>query len=225
MPGPAILLAHMAGVTLFDDRARSRLATLGRLLDPTPLSDWNDERADALLAETEIIVGHWGMPLFDESLFDRAPGLKMLAYAAGTVKWYALDLLFDHDVILTTGAAANARPTAEYAAASIVLANKRVHPAIDRERRRPSWEPPATARPVGNWDRTIGLVSASLVGRHVAELLRPFEGLRVEIYDPFVDAAEIEALGATKAPDLLDLCRSGPTCCRSTVRPCPRPRT
>jgi phosphoglycerate dehydrogenase-like enzyme len=206
MSRPAIIIAHMGDVSMFDDAALDRLDRAGRVLDRAPVNDWADPRADDLLAEAEIIVGHWGTPLFDADVLDRAPKLRMFAYAAGTVKWYANDLLFDRDIVITSGAGANARPTAEYAFASILLANKRAHVAFDAERRRPAWNPPPSARPIGNWDKTIGLVSASLVGRHVAELLRPFGGLRVEIYDPFVSAEEIESLGATKIDDLTELC-------------------
>jgi phosphoglycerate dehydrogenase-like enzyme len=207
MAEPAILIAHMGGTQMFDDDTLDRLDKIGTLLDCEAVSDWNEPRALDLLPRAEVIVGHWGAPLFDAEVLTRATHLRLFAYAAGTVKWYATDLLFDRGVVVTSGASANAQPTAEYAFASILLANKRAHVAIDHEHRRKAWIPPPTARPVGNWDKTIGLVSASLVGRHVAQLLRPFEGLRVEIYDPFVSSKDIEALGATKIDDLTDLCR------------------
>ncbi len=207
MAPPAIIIAHMGDVPMFDEATLDRLDRIGRVLDRTHLNDWADPRADALLAEAEIVVGHWGTPLFDAAVLDRASKLRLFAYAAGTVKWYATDLLFDRGVIITSGAGANARPTAEYAVASILLANKRAHVAFDTEHRRPAWTPPPTVRPIGNWDKTIGLVSASLVGRHVAKLLAPFEGLHVEIYDPYVSREEIESLGATKIDDLTELCR------------------
>ena len=144
----------------------------------------------------------------------------MFAYAAGTVKRYSPtmspdtmqpsivpDELFERGVVVTSGADANAMPTAEYAATSIVLANKRAHVAFDNEKRRPAWTPPERSRPPGNWDKTVGLVSASLVGREVANILRAFAGLRVEIFDPFIEAETIAGLGAHKVEDLLELCR------------------
>lgn len=207
MSRPGILLAYGAEMRPFDEATLDRLDRVGRLLDREPISDWSDPRADELLPQASIIVGHWAMPLLDDSFFARTPDLRLLAYAAGTIKWYATDRLFDHGVVVTTCADANAIPTAEYAAASIVLANKRAHVAFDNEKRRPAWTPPPTARPVGNWDKTVGLVAASLVGRRVAEILRSFPGLRVEIHDPFVDAATIEALGAVAVDDLDELCR------------------
>jgi phosphoglycerate dehydrogenase-like enzyme len=206
MTRPAILIAHMEGLAPFDDAALDRLDQAGRVLDRAPLSSWDDPRADALLAEAEILVGHWGTPTIDGALLDRAPNLKLFAYAAGTIKWSLSDDAWDRDLVVTSGAAANAEPVAEYTLAMILLANKRVFPNIDFQAGRDAWAPPPTAAPHGNWDKTIGLVSASLIGRRVAELLQPFPHLRVEIYDPFVDAADIETLGATKVDDLDALC-------------------
>lgn len=207
MTGPKILIAHMEGRPLFDVAALDRLESLGTLLRSEPVSDWNDPQIAPLLGEAEIIVGHWGAPLFDADIVRRAPALRLFAYAAGTVKWYAVDALFDNDVIVTSGADANAEPTAEYTLASILLANKRAHSALDHEKRRTGWSAPETARPVGNWDKTVGIVAASLVGRRVAGLLEPFAGLSVEMYDPMVGRDEIASLGAEKVEDLTELCR------------------
>ncbi|GJM38303.1 MAG: glycerate dehydrogenase [Acidimicrobiales bacterium] len=208
MTRPAVLIAHMEGLHPFDNAALDRLERAGRLLDREPLSSWDGARADELLAEAEIIVGHWGTPTITADVLARAPKLQMFAYAAGTIKWSMSDDAWDaRDLVVTSGASANAEPVAEYTLAMILLANKRVFPAVDLMRDRATWAVPATAREHGNWDKTIGLVSASLIGRRVAEMLAPFPHLRVEIYDPFVDAAAIESLGATKADDLLDLCR------------------
>src|SRR3954451_4347039 len=40
----------------------ARLAACGEILDPAPLSSWDDPRAGDLLAGAEILVGHWGCP-------------------------------------------------------------------------------------------------------------------------------------------------------------------
>ena len=207
MTRPTIVIAHMEGLRPFDDAALDRLDAAGRLLDRDPIHSWNGDRADALLAEAEIIVGHWGTPGINAAMLARAPKLQMFAYAAGTVKWAMEPDAWERDLVVTSGAAANAEPVAEYTLAMILLANKRVFPAIDQMRGLGGWTPPEGTAPHGNWDKTIGLVSASLIGRRVAELLQPFPHLPVEVFDPFVDAAEIEALGATKADDLIELCR------------------
>jgi len=206
MKRPAIVIAHFEGFSPFDEPALDRLDTVGRLLDRTPLHTWDDARAQELFAETEVIVGHWGCPFFTPRFFENTPNLRLFAYSAGTVKMYLTDELWERNIAVTSGADANAEPVAEYTLAMILLTNKGVFPAIDREAHRSTWTPPDTGAPHGNWDKTIGLVSASLIGKRVAQLLENFPHLEVQIYDPFVDAAAIEALGATKQEDLLELC-------------------
>ncbi len=206
MKRPAIVIAHFEGFSPFDEPALDRLDTVGRLLDREPLHSWDDPRAQELLAETEVLVGHWGCPLFSRDFFDSAPNLRLFAYSAGTVKMYLTDELWERNIAVTSGADANAEPVAEYTLAMILLANKGVFPAIDREAHRSTWTPPDTGAPHGNWDKTIGLVSASLIGKRVAQLLENFPHLEVQIYDPYADTDTIEALGATKQKDLLELC-------------------
>ena len=206
MGQPAIVIAHFEGFTALDETALDRLDTVGRLLDRKPLHSWDEPRAQELLSSAEVIVGHWGCPLFGPEFFETAANLRLFAYAAGSVKWYLSDELWERDILVTSGADANAEPVAEYTLAMILLANKGVFGAIDRASNRVSWTPPPEAAAHGNWDKTIGLVSASLTGRRVAQLLQAFAHLDVQIYDPFVDAKTIESLGATKQETLVELC-------------------
>lgn len=205
---PRIVLAHFQGLQLFSAADIDRIAEVGTLLDLEPLGSWHDPRADALLGEAEALLGHWGCPRLDASMLERAPHLGLFAYAAGTVKEVITDAVFDRGVRVTSGADANAEPVAEFTLAAILFANKDVtwrrdelhDPSIEAMRRR-------RATPVGNWDKTIGIVGASLVGRRVIDLLRPFAHLRVALFDPFVTADEATALGVI-AMELDELCAS-----------------
>ncbi len=145
MGQPAIVIAHFEGFTALDETALDRLGTVGRLLDRKPLHSWDEPRAQELLPEAEVIVGHWGCPLFGPEFFETAANLRLFAYAAGSVKWYLSDELWERDILVTSGADANAEPVAEYTLAMILLANKGVFGAIDRESNRVSWTPPPEA--------------------------------------------------------------------------------
>ncbi len=202
---PRILIANWAGLRFFGRTDLDVLAGVGDVLDNEPIGAWDDPRADDLLARADVILGHWGCPPIDGGVLDRAPDVGLVAYAAGTVKGTIAPEVLDR-VRVTSGANANAEPVAEYTLAMILLANKDVLFQRDQLRdptigtaRQPS------AVPVGNWDKTIGIVGASIIGRRVIELLRPFPTLRPLLYDPFVTAAEAEALGAEKV-ELATLC-------------------
>lgn len=203
---PATVIAHLAGLRFFDDRDLEVLGSVARIVDPEPIGSWDDARAADLLAEAEVVVGHWGCPPLDARMLEMAPRLGLFAYAAGTVKSTVTDALFDRGVRVTSGAPANAEPVAEYTLAAILWANKGV--PWRRVHDRPDGDLPLVAPAadrVGNRDKVIGIVGASLVGRRVLELLRAFPALEALLYDPFVSAEEARAMGAAKV-DLDELC-------------------
>ena len=208
---PALVIAHRPSLDLLDDAALASIAEVAEILDPEPIGDWTDPRADDLLARAEVILGHWGCPPIDASVLDRAPRLGLFAYAAGTVRQTVDASVFDRSIRVTSGAAANAEPVAEFTLAAILFTNKDVF--WQRDVRRTPRDPTlrefrqASAIPVGNYDKTIGIVGASMVGRRVIELLAAFAHLDVVLYDPFVDDADAASLGVRKM-ELDELCSS-----------------
>ena len=88
---------------------------------------------------------------------------------------------------------------AEYTLAAILFANKRVFQLNQFYRQHKENRAPWTreAPEVGNYNKTIGIVGASHVGRLVIDYLKPFD-LRVLLYDPYVTPLAARELGATK---------------------------
>lgn len=183
-----------------------RLAAAGELVDRVPLDSFDGDRAAAVLARVEVIVGHWGCPTLTADVLAAAPRLRVFAYAAGTVKWQVTDAVWARDLVVTSAAAANAVPVAEYTVAMLLLAGKGV--LLFREwLRDPKLRLPLEASTVGNYRRRVGLVGASLVGRRVIELLAPYD-FEVAVYDPFLSPEDAAQLGVEKVDDLDALCRS-----------------
>jgi len=191
---------------LFTPAQLARLAACGEILDPVPLSSWDDPRTGVLLADAEILVGHWGCPTLTEAVLDRAPDLRLFAYGAGTVKWQVTDAVFARGVTVTSAAAANAVSVAEYAVGAILLANKGVF-VVRELQRDPNARVTFDATRIGNRGTRVGIVGASLVGRLVIEMLRSTE-ICVAVYDPYLSAAEAVQLGVEKVDDLDALCAS-----------------
>ena len=209
---PALLLAMGEGVAdrLLTAAHRTRLATLTRtdphlvahdLTTPAP-------RVAAALAEAEILLTCWGATPLTPEILDRAPRLRAVIHAAGSVKHHITDACWDRGLRVTSAAAANALPVAEYTLATILLAGKRVLDSAQRYaelRTDHAWLTESAAW--GNYRRTIGVVGASRIGRRVIDLLRPFD-FEILLYDPYVD---VPPPGAELVTDLDDLCA------RSTV--------
>lgn len=200
------MLAMIAGLAplAFTDRQRERLAAAADVLDPVPLENFVDERAEDLLGDCDVLLAHWGCPPVDAGALERAPNLRLLAYGAGTVKGVVTEAVWARDVLVTSAAAANAVPVAEFTLAAILLANKAVFAAREWMRdpevriRRPN--------PVGNYAKQVGIIGASHVGRKVLELLRPFH-LTAVVADPYLPPDEATALGA-RLVDLDELLRT-----------------
>lgn len=193
-PRPKIALAAFRGYDPFSAADRDAIHALGDVIDWEPLHGFRDERAGEVLAEAEILLGHWGCPRLDADALRRAPRLAMLAYAAGTVKSIVTPAVFERGVRVTSGAPANAVPVAEYTLAVILLANKNFFRLAAVTKDPTQLSHLSTQLEPGNRAKRVGLIGASLVGRRVIELLRPFE-LEVVVADPFLDEAGAAELG------------------------------
>jgi phosphoglycerate dehydrogenase-like enzyme len=205
---PVAVLAMAPALTLhlFSPAQHERLRALCDVPDPEPLARFDDARAGRLLALAEVLLTGWGCPRLDASVLARASRLRAVVHAAGTVKGHVDPACFARGVRVSSAAAANAVPVAEYALAAILLAGKRAFrlQRLYRETRalRLWWrEVPA----LGNYGTVVGVVGASRIGRLVLERLRPFDFHRL-VYDPFLAAEEARALGA-ESTDLDDLLR------------------
>jgi phosphoglycerate dehydrogenase-like enzyme len=174
--------------SLFDADALARLSRVFEI-DPTASFDELDSAAPAELADIEILITGWGAPIIGATELDRLPRLRAILHAAGTVKNHLSPAVWDRDILVTTAAAANAYPVAEYTLAMILLAGKGVIPIVRDYRQRADVDVVADYPGIGNYRRTVGIIGASTVGRLVIDLLEPFD-FEVLLYDPVIDAAD-----------------------------------
>ncbi|MGW3988401.1 hydroxyacid dehydrogenase [Streptomyces sp. NPDC004830] len=186
------------------------LARLRAAVDVDPAlvaRDFTGARVREVLARTEILVTGWGCPPLDEDVLAAAPRLRAVLHAAGSVKALVTPGLRERGISVSTAAAANAVPVAEYTLAMILLAGKDALAARERLRTdRPS-SGGGVVPGIGNHGRRVGVIGASRTGRRVLDLLRPFD-LRPALTDPYVGEEEAAALGVPVLPldELLRTC-------------------
>ena len=151
-----------------------------------------------LFAETEFLFSTWGMPPFTEEEIARTfPKLKAVFFAAGSVQHFARAFLH-RGVRVFSAWGANAVPVAELTVAQIVLGNKgyfvstRLH---KREGHNPAHA--AFSRCVGNFDETVGIIGAGMIGRLVIEMLKSYR-LHCVVFDPFLSDEKAAELGVEK---------------------------
>ncbi|MFJ6351290.1 hydroxyacid dehydrogenase [Streptomyces sp. NPDC054835] len=208
---PSLLLAMGPGIAerLLTDAHRDRLAALTRTDPRLVAHDLTapDERVAAALAEAELLLTCWGTTPLTADVLARAPRLKGVVHAAGSVKHHITDACWTRGIRVTSAAAANALPVAEYTLAAILLAGKRVLRSAQQYaelRTDQAWLDESTAW--GNYRRTIGIIGASRIGRRVIDLLRPFD-FEILLYDPYV----------TTPPPGVTLVPLDELCARATV--------
>jgi phosphoglycerate dehydrogenase-like enzyme len=198
-PRAAFAMAPDAAAAVLGPRA---LAAFGAVCDLAPLpvlDDFTTDRARATLADVDILVTGWGCPPLDRAALDTAPRLRAVAHTAGTIRGHITEACWDRGIEVSSAASANALPVAEYTVAMILLSGKRV---LERAREprathdRGDWL--RTPGNVGNYGRSVGILSASLTGRRVTELLRPYD-LRVLLHDPHITDEEAIELGVEPA--------------------------
>ncbi|MFE3138230.1 hydroxyacid dehydrogenase [Streptomyces scopuliridis] len=194
-PRAALAMKPDAAAAVLGPETLAALGAVCELTPPPVLDDFTTERARATLADVEILITGWGCPPLDRAVLDLAPRLRAVAHTAGTVRGHITEACWERGIEVSSAAAANALPVAEYTVAMILLSGKR---ALERARDyraardRDDWL--GTDGNVGNYGRTVGILSASLIGRRVIELLRPYD-VRVLLHDPYVSDEEAAALG------------------------------
>lgn len=147
------------------------------------------------LATAEVLLTGWSCPRITADVLDAAPKLRAIVHAAGTIKTFVDPVVFERGVEVSSAAAANAIPVAEFTVAAIVLASKRAFRHRDWFRVSGRKRPLPGAPVLGTLGTTVGVLGASRIGRLVIERLR---GLDVDVLvsDPYLSPAEASALGA-----------------------------
>jgi phosphoglycerate dehydrogenase-like enzyme len=147
----------------------------------------------AALEEVEVVVTTWGMPVMDAAFLRMLPRLKIVFYAAGSVRGFVTEASWRQGVRVVSASAANAIPAAEFSVAQIVLALKHAWPLAGRVRRERGFTRNFELVP-GGYGSTVGLLALGRIGRLVAERLRSLD-VTVIAYDPVADPAAAQALG------------------------------
>ncbi|MFJ2830155.1 hydroxyacid dehydrogenase [Streptomyces sp. NPDC087263] len=181
---------------------RRRLSARVRLA-PDPVPPVRPGTFPAALAEAEVLISGWGCPRLTADVLARAPRLRAVMHAAGSVKSLVSDAVWERGIVVSSAADANAGPVVSYTLALITLAARRTLTMAAGYAA--GW--PAFGSRSGADGSTVGIVGASRIGRGVlAGLRRSDAGHRLLLSDPYVTDDEARLLGAERV-ELTELCR------------------
>ncbi|MEI5521917.1 hydroxyacid dehydrogenase [Streptomyces brasiliscabiei] len=195
-PRAALAMSQDAATAVFSPDSLARLGAVCDLAPLPVLDDLGTPRAREILADVDLLVTGWRCPPLDADVLATAPRLRAVVHAAGSVRGHITDACWERGIEVSSAAVPNALPVAEYTLAMILLTGKQ---ALERARAlrttRTLERLVRIPRTIGNHHRTVGILSASLIGRRVIELLREHD-VEILLHDPFVTDAEAAELGA-----------------------------
>lgn len=203
-PKPRLILAMREELPggFFGKTEWQRLDAVSDVLSRKALTSFKTDEGRAMLGEADILLAAWGSPALDAWALASAPNLRMVAYAAASIRSLVTPAFWQRNILITSAVSAMAVPVAQFTFAAIIMCGKDVFRLRDRHRTsrgergadtRVSYDRPH----IGNYRRRIGIVGASRVGRLVIDML-VHAGFDVGVYDPFLTIDEAAALDARK---------------------------
>jgi phosphoglycerate dehydrogenase-like enzyme len=204
-PSAVIVMAEQSFREVFSEAALARLSTAVELVGPLPITDFDSPEAADALAAARIMLTGWGAPRVDAAVLDEAPQLEAVVHTAGTVKTFLDAEAFARGIRVSTAAAANATPVAEFTFAAIVFGLKRASRFAHQLRTTRRHRSVDGVPPLGANGVTIGILGASRVGREVIRLVSRLQA-RILVCDPYLSTADAARLGVEVVP-LAELCR------------------
>jgi phosphoglycerate dehydrogenase-like enzyme len=158
-----------------------------------------------ILPGADACITCWGTPAWTSALLDEHPSLRLIAHAAGSVKNLIPADFWRRACRLTSNAPVIAEDVAQTTLALILCSLKQIW-HFARQTRSGQWSGGekslfATRRLDG---LTVGVVSASLVGKAVIKILQPYR-CRILLYDPYLSQMDAHSLGVTltSLPELM----------------------
>lgn len=151
-----------------------------------------------VLQDMELLFSSWTCPRIDEEFLALAPNLKMVFYGAGSIKHIVTPAFWKRGIRITHAANANGIIVAQYTLGQIIMSLKGVWQYMQQTRTERAFnQHPGYAGLSGS---KVGIIGLGMIGRHVCELLRPFD-VDILAYDPYIDTHH----GNIKGVQLVDL--------------------
>lgn len=170
--------------------------------------NWSEDELSSRLPGVDALLCSWGTALLTPALLDSADRLCLIAYAAGSVKYFVTDAVYDRGIRVTHAAPRIADSVADI---SLLLAMMGLRKPQDFDRRLKAGEHWPEKRLVDTYEirgKRVGLLGLGYVGRKAARLFQAV-GAKVWGYDPYVSEADASQIGVRKVEldELLSSCK------------------
>ena len=198
-PVVAITIGRSHYVRMFSAAALADLAAVAEVAHHAGDEPASKQDLLAVLAGADACITSWGVASLDADVVAAAPRLGHLAHMGGSVKRFVSEAVWQQGIRVTSASVTLARDVAETTLGLMIVGRKRIWP-LGNHVRDGGWRDSPT------WDRwdarelhrsTVGLIGAGSVGRHVIDLLAPFD-TTILVADPYLSDDEARRLGVEK---------------------------
>jgi phosphoglycerate dehydrogenase-like enzyme len=204
MPTVAVLIGQNHYQRMLSQAAWTNLRSFASVIEHPGTEPATKADLLAILPQADACLTSWGVAQLDADVMAAAPRLKAMAHMGGSVQRFVSDALWERAVRVTTAAPILAEDVAVTTLGLMIVGMKRIWP-LGQHVRQGGWResPYWPAREIRH--KTVGIVGASNVGRHLIRLLEPFQ-VQILLYDPYVTPENAAGLGVEKV-ELEDLLR------------------
>ena len=184
---------------ILSPEATSILENLGTVIWNELDRNYTSDELLELIPGATAVITSWGSPPITEEHVAAADDLKIVGHAAGSVKTRLAASGHERGIVLLSAADVIAESVAEYTLWAMLSGQRNLFPYERVMKTERGW------KPTQNWPghclyaKKVGIVAASMVGRRVIALLKPF-GCDVIVYDPYLsqeDARRLDVRPAT----------------------------
>ena len=170
--------------------------------------NWTGEELAEKLPGIDVIIASWGLAKLTPKVLARAGRLRLVAYAAGSVKGFVTEAVYERGIAVTHAASRIADSVADF---TLLLAMMGLRRPQDFDRRMKAGEAWPESRDIPMFEITgkkVGLLGMGYVGRRAARLFQGIEA-KVWAYDPYLSPERATELGVHKAEldELLSECQ------------------
>ncbi|MDG1410013.1 MAG: hydroxyacid dehydrogenase [Acidimicrobiales bacterium] len=204
-PRVAVTIGRSNYGRMFSERAWEQLNDIAIIVHHDDDEPANHDDLLSLLPGVRACITSWGVAQLNADVIAAAESLELMSHMGSSIKRFVSEPLWDRGVRVTSAGITLARDVAETTLGLMIVGRKRIWP-LSRHVAAGGWRDSAVW---GQWDAreltrsTVGLVGASNVGRHVIDLLQPFEST-ILVADPFLSEDNATALGVERV-DLAEL--------------------
>ncbi|HAZ63414.1 MAG TPA: hydroxyacid dehydrogenase [Armatimonadetes bacterium] len=183
----------------FRASAQDRLWADYDVLTPGERPSTDDLLAVAEGRQVDAVLTVWGAPALPTTFWQAHPECRFHGHMAGSVKHFypgdTVDHLLAEDIVVVSGQFGLGINVAEATLGTMITLSRNLPIYWQTLRETRGWRVDSLpVEPRGLLGATVGLVGASVIGRLVIEMLKPFR-CQVLVYDPYLSAEAAAALG------------------------------